>query len=483
MKQEKIDLSQERKILIYMIVSTQFLKEIFPAVQIKFFKSSFSKLVSQWIIDHFNQYQEAPGKHIQDIYETRHSTIRNEDDLEMVSSFLSSLSKEWENYQDLGNIAKLTTNTILYFNIREIALLREQLEIAEKKNDPIYGQNAIATYKKVEIQKVKPLFILRDAQAIRDAFNKEVDFLFQFPGVLGEVCGFFRKKGFYSFIAREKGGKTYWLLYTAHIAMEFGLHVIYVSLEMDQDQMARRSWQYLRRRPRETQEIELPYFEEDETQDGMFNIGIKKKEVEGVSTMNIEKEQGKMRMFYKSGSISFLTLPVGSANLRDVEVGIDDICYFYNFNPHLIVIDYGDNLLPSARFMRSELRHQLNDIWGGMRGLAQSRECCVFSATQCSKLGYEKDISKSMVPEDKRKLGHVEAMIAVNQNPFDEEHSGVRVEKLITREGKRSTKQVYVLQCLDIGDPCLDSKYADYVIRPTEEKKGFRGKKSGKNQE
>jgi hypothetical protein len=480
LKQEKIDLSQERKILIYMIVSSQFLKEITPAFQSKYFKSSYSRLVSNWIIDHFNQYQEAPGKHIQDIYESRHVTIRNEDDLEMVSGFLKSLSNEWETYQDIGNVSVLVTNAINYFKLQSLNLLQEQLEIAKQKNDPAYGENAIANYGRVEIQKTKPFFLLRDSQKIVDAFNVENDFLFKFPGVVGEVCGIFRKKGFYSFIAGEKMGKTWWLMYTAMIAMSYGLHVIYISLEMDEDQMGRRAWEYLKRKPRETQLVDIPYFEEDEEQDGMFNVKIKQKEIQGIDVQTVEKDQGKFRMYHKTGSIAFLTFPVGSAGLKEVNIEIDNISYFYNFNPQLIVIDYGDNLLPSTRFMNKETRHQLNDIWGGMRGLSQKRECCVFSATQCSKIGYEKDITKSMVPEDKRKSGHVEAMIAINQNQFDEGNSAVRVANLFVREGKRNTRQAYVLQCLDIGNPCIDSKYADQIIKPEEEKKKYSKHKSGK---
>jgi hypothetical protein len=433
-----------------------------------------------WIVDHFNQYQEAPGKHIQDIYESRYSTIRNEDELEMVSSFLKSLSSEWESYQDLGNISVIVSKAITYFKVRSLDILKEQLEISVQKNDPTYGENAIANYGRVEIQKTKPFFLLRDSQRIESAFNVENNFLFKFPGVLGEVCGFFRKKGFYSFIAGEKMGKTWWLMYTAQIAMSYGLHVIYVSLEMDEDQMGRRSWQYLKRRPREKQEVDIPFFEEDETQDKLFNVKFKKKEIEGVDCSTIEKDQATFRMYYKSGNIVFLTFPVGSAGLKELNIEIDNLLYFYNYNPHLIVIDYGDNLLPSIRFMKSETRHQLNDIWGGMRGMSQKRECCVFSATQCSKLGYDKDITKAMVPEDKRKSGHVEAMFAINQNSFDENNSAVRIANLFVREGKRNFKQAYVLQCLDIGNPCVDSKYVDEVFIPKEKQKY---NKPGKKQE
>jgi hypothetical protein len=465
-----------------MIVSTQFLKEIIPALQTKYFKSAYSRLLSGWVIDYFNEYQEAPGKHVQDIYETRYSSIRDEDELEMVSSFLKTLSDEWGKHEDLGNVSVLTTNAINFFKLQSLNLLQEQLEIAKKKNDPAYGENAIANYGRVEIQKTKPLFLLRDSQKIADAFNVENDFLFRFPGVVGEVCGVFRRNGFYSFIAGEKMGKTWWLMYTALIAMGYGLHVIYISLEMDEDQMGRRAWQYLKRRPRETQLVDIPYFEEDEMQDDMFNVKKWQKEIKGIDVKTIEKDQGKLRMHYKSGSIAFLTFSVGSAGLREVNMEIDNVSHFYNFNAQLIVIDYGDNLLPSARFMNKETRHQLNDIWGGMRGLSQKRECCVFSATQCSKIGYDKDITKAMVPEDKRKSGHVEAMIAINQNSFDENNSAVRVSNLFVREGKRNPKQAYVLQCLDIGNPCIDSKYVDQVIRPAATEKKHGGKyKPGKD--
>ncbi len=83
------------------------------------------------------------------------------------------------------------------------------------------------------------------------------------------------------------------------------------------------------------------------------------------------------------------------------------------------------------------------------------------SVTQSDADSYERDRLKSKnFSEDKRKYGHVTAMYGLNQDKTDREKEiGImRINEIMLREGAFSSiNEVYVLQNLKRGQPCLSS--------------------------
>ena len=54
MIREKIDASRERQIILYSIISTEFLKEIHPLAKPELFKSPYAQTVWRWINQYFS---------------------------------------------------------------------------------------------------------------------------------------------------------------------------------------------------------------------------------------------------------------------------------------------------------------------------------------------------------------------------------------------------------------------------------------------
>lgn len=473
LKKEKIDLSQERRILIYMIVSTEFLSHVRNVVRKEFFRNNFSKLLFEWIVKFFDEFKTSPGKNMQGIYESKYKNVRNEEDLELLSTFIHSLSTEWETLSDVGNVQAVLAESLLYFRIQSLFILKDRIEKAVITNDALYGENAVTDYSKIVMENSTCINLLRDSVAIVDAFTDKMDVILEFPGVLGEVCGPFLRGDLVSFIAPMKRGKSWWLMYTAVIGAMLGLHVLFISLEMQQNQVIRRFWQCLRARPKKEKEIEIPYFIESENDEEKYEIRKRKKNFEGIDISEIPKDQKSIRMFFKSGNIRILTFPASSASVNDIENSIDNLGYYENYHPQLIIIDQADNLRADGKYETMQYRHQLDHIWKTLRGAAQKRCCCYVTATQAAKVSFSSDITEEMIAEDIRKLAHVSKMIAINQNKDDRENKVVRVAQLAEREEGRNLKQACVLQCLDIGNPCVDSKYMNeiYVKKKKRSKK------------
>jgi hypothetical protein len=83
----------------------------------------------------------------------------------------------------------------------------------------------------------------------------------------------------------------------------------------------------------------------------------------------------------------------------------------------------------------------------------------VFTATHSTKETHNKIITKaSATAEDKRKAGHVDRMIALNQSEDDKKDQIIKLNVIYERnEEDFSFIQVAVLQCLAIGKVYLDS--------------------------
>lgn len=470
MKIEEVNISQERTIVTMMIVSTPFLNQIAPIIKVKLFKSSYAKTVITWIMEYWNEFKQAPGKNIQNIYQNKITKLRNEEDTEIISEFLKRLSKDYENQSEVHNIDYIIKESIKYLKLSSLELLKEELEIAIDQADPVEGEKKVASYYRIEKPTGEGIRLLRDSKEIKKAFTDKDEVLFKFDGALGEVCGEFLRGDLISFLAAAKRGKSWYQWVLSYLAMQSGLQVLFFSLEMTENQIYRRAWQSLVGQPRTDMEIEVPYFEQigmgkrqvDDRQI-RWRINKRKERKKGVNTDEIEDKQKKFRFYHRGGEVWIKVVPADSVSIEDIETEMDNMNYYDNYLPDIVVIDYADILKPSSITYKNEYRHQLDHTWKTMRRIAQDRNILVVTASQTSRAGFSQDANESILAEDVRKINHVSKMIAINQTKKDRINGMVRIEQLAERDGRRCLKQAVVLQCLEIGRPYLDSRFADEV--------------------
>jgi len=127
------------------------------------------------------------------------------------------------------------------------------------------------------------------------------------------------------------------------------------------------------------------------------------------------------------------------------------------FVPDVVLVDYADLLTDET----TDFRHRQNEIWKGLRGLAQERHCLVVTVTQTDADSYGRDTLRlKNFSEDKRKYAHSTAFYGLNQDSKGKEKKLglMRINELVIREGDFSpNNQVYVMQSLQIGRPFLGS--------------------------
>jgi len=470
-KVKEINEAIERQIVTYSITSTKYVREVHRVLEPSLMKSTYARTVIGWCLEYYKEYKEAPGKHIQDIYRKNMSLIRDEDDTELISEFLLRLSKEYEAGDvrgDRDNIPFLAADAVLYLRMRALEKLKDALENSALERDPVKGEQAVSNFKRVETPRDRGISLLEDTTEVTSAFLEEEDRLFRFPGCLGKEIGDLSRSDVIAFMAAAKRGKSWWEWYTSQLALYYGYRVVLFNLEMSDNQYIRRGWTSLVGMPRrrhETQKVrkvDFPVFYKASEESELWEVRVESREYKTVDLSTIKLRQKNFRRQFRSGGIRICTFPAYSATIDTIRASLDNLLYYDEFVPDVIVVDYADLIAPSGNY-RGEYRHQLDEIWKSLRRIAQERNALLVTATQSGRDSFNQDAKEKDVAEDIRKIAHVAKLIAINQSRKEREYGMCRVQQLVERDDRHLSRQVTVLQCLDIGQVCLDSRLTKEV--------------------
>ena len=454
---EKIDMNREKTMAGLFIMDSHFLRQIKHLVRRELLQSSWVWTVFRWCDDYFDEFGKAPEGDIQDLY-VAHSISMEESEAVLVAKFLQELSS---NYEPPSNLPYTITQTEDYLTLRSATIVKDTLEVALKAGDVKGVETALALFKQARTAKSTSVDVINDDDEIIDAFTTETQKLFRFSGALGEVCGDFNRGDFIAWQAFAKGGKSWYLLYTANIGLQNGLKVLYVSFEMPKAQVLRRAWTGMTGRPRYDRKIRVPYFLLDEESTGKYIIDYMEEEREGFTpTREYLKEWRKdFNRYYRGGSMKVESFPSYSLTIKEFISYLENLSYFEDYNPDMIVVDYAD-LIGSQE---KEKRHKLDDVWSNLRRYAMEKNICIVSASQSGRSSATADSTVESIAEDIRKVAHVTKLLAVNGTKEERNNGLVRISNLAEREGESSADQAYCTQCLDIGMPVLDSRLRSEV--------------------
>jgi len=182
---------------------------------------------------------------------------------------------------------------------------------------------------------------------------------------------------------------------------------------------------------------------------------------ERVPDFNLARAQAYLQQLSRrtgGKTIRLMCYPSNQANVRTIRTMLDLWEKRDGWVADVVVIDYAD-ILASEDLREAETRHRINATWAALRGLSTERSIAVITATQAAKTSYQKsNQDMSDVSEDKRKLGHVTSMLALNQT-IEEKRAGLmRVSQLVVREDDFDNHtNVVCLQCLPMSRPLLNS--------------------------
>ena len=455
MKREKIDLLNEKDILVGLIVSDEFCKEISPIIDIKDLQVDYSRVIVSWIKPYFEEFGKAPKSDILKLYRSHISEISNES---LQNNILTFIEKLDEKYNSKRNDAYAIQEAIKYLKSRNLQNLSQDIEAYITSGDIDKAESLITRYRKVEKESGESVDLLNDADIVRESFTEEQDKLFSFNGAYGRLVGDIHREDFVAFLASMKVGKTFTLIDCGIEALKNGLNVVMFSLEMSRTNMIKRVWKSLSGQVTEDVEITVPEF----VQEGeKYRVEEKTVHKKASSILEVEKKQKSLKRLFRGGNLKIFAEPAYSMTVEKLETKLDDLNH-NGFIPDVIIIDYADIMLPSNS--RLDYRNQLDDIWKRLRAMAQKRKCAVFTASQASRGAINKEATADMISEDIRKLAHVTSMVSISKDEYCKNHSLAMFSQLAVREGEPITERVIATQCLSLGRPVLDSHWKKDVI-------------------
>lgn len=517
----QVDNTTERLICTGLIVSDMVLAQVAPILHADIMTTKYTSTIARWCLDYYRQFGKAPGLHIQDMFESAKRDYLEEETADLIESLLAGLSQDNAGHE--MNDLYVVEQAEQYIKSRQAQILCEDVLALISKGQILEAEGKLAGYSipKLASTEGNEVFV----SDFWDEQEEQTECLFTLPGALHNLVGPIERDSFISLLAPEKRGKTWWLLYFALTAFRQRRNVAFFSCgDMTKPQMRKRLRHMLTGRdPKRARAIihmptldcyynqigECPLGEETDSivlrgkgektkrcgtyEDFPDHVPCtkcyKSKQdrenffgspwMQEVKLQDIEKplDEACAAILKRSGHKHFklFCCPPATLTVSQISAQLDILQQQEGFVPDVIVIDYADllDVEPSAR--RLEYRHQINASWMAMRALSQTRRCALITATQ-SKLETRKksQVDQWDTSEDKRKLAHVTAMLALNQTPAEKRQGLMRISNIAMRDDDFDTeKNVAVLQCLAAGKPYIISY--PYRMRQTENQRNRSG--------
>jgi hypothetical protein len=520
----------ERRIIIGMIVSDEYLQFISDNWEPRYFESATAKMLASWCFDYYKKYNKAPMQDIEGIYfDKLKEKVVPANTAADIEDILGSMSEEYEH--DKFNVPYLVEQTKTFLRERFLETFAKDIigalaagkiheadKLAASYHDPVHVKSEVG---------INP-FKAKDA--VEKAFEEDAVPVMTFSKDMGHFMNEQLTRGsFIVFQGPEKRGKTFWLLEMAMRAFTQGCNVAFFQCgDMTEPQLIRRMGVYLCKcsdKERYCGGNYLPVVDciknqcdtcknsARESDFGVFTVPTHQnyfalreacdkypeyrpchncKEIE--PTVYFEKTQPQQPINGAKAWIAFrkmerqakrefklATYPSDTLTVSEIKDVLDVWEKQDGFIPDVLVIDYADIMAPDDDQKKNDMRHQINGIWKRLRTLSQERHCLLISATQAAMTSYGKHTQTlADFSEDKRKYGHVTAMYGMNQT-LEEKRIGImRLNELVKREGASDVTQCAVLQRLEIGKPFVGSLY----VSPLYKSKVLRsGKKADKQEE
>lgn len=468
MRISKRDSTDERRIVIGMIVDEQLLSHISSRYSVDMFNSKWSNLIAGWCVKYYRKYNKAPKKTIESLFDSwaEAESTRDKETVKIVERFLSSLSGEYVQLALESNSQYLVDRASSHFNRVRATRLASLIDGDVAKGDIDKAVARIQGFEKVEMGRGTAVDVLHSPDNLRMAFENKSEVLIKYSGALENFFGnALERDGFIALMAPEKRGKTFWLIDMAWRAMIQRRRVAFFAVgDMSESQMLRRLAVRACQRPLEAKKFNVPTSIIRDPSADIAELSVKEKEYTGsLDWKEAWKAFEAVRQHRIKSDDSYFRMSVHPNSSINVQ-GIRSIIGEWDRDgwvPDVIVIDYADILGPPSGSNGDDTRTQTNTSWKQLRAMSQALHCLVITATQTDSASYLSDlITKKNFSEDKRKYAHVTGMFGINQTEPEKELGLYRLNWIVLRESKFSeSKCVHVAGCLDICNPAMKSVF------------------------
>lgn len=478
-----------------MIVSKEFMDKIHKAYNHEYIESSYIRKAIKWIMDYYVQYKDVPGDSIKDIYIANKKKLK-EEEFEILGILIDDILTGYT--EGSFNNEYITDQALNFFKTRELSITANNIRYHIDRGEIVEAEREVETYTRITKPNLEINGFITSEESIGQTFDNEEDNnLLSLPKSLGKFMGAFQREWLVGISAPFKKGKT-WLLgeFTKAAALS-GLKVASFNLEMSLTNMRKRTYMSLTGASEVSGQTVFPCFDcaknqsdtcnkderlnrvripnsfttrtkyrpctscrDEDTDD--FEMAVWS-EIIDVPKLDYFLVTEKMKALNKLGkaSIWLECMPRFSASVEDIERKLDNLESIHNFVPDVLIIDYADILKSNDPDLKGVEKE--DDVWMSLARISSYRKMLVVVPTQLNKESLDaKQIKTKHTAKWIGKLGHVDAMFALNQTPPEKELGLMRISILEHRHKDfNETENCYVLQKYSSGQAHLDSYWKE----------------------
>lgn len=460
MKRKVIDSGLERRFLIGLVTSKQFLASVSPAMDTSLFPAKYVQQIADWCLHHFKTYADAPGRDIETLY---HSWVEAdhppENESDAVGDFLAMLSEQYDDAPH-PNTPLLIKELSDYLTARSIARMSDAIATGLARGEIEDCLKTIQTFRTVSIG--DKIGYVMNKQAVTRAFAEPPESIITFGGDAGRFFGTqFARDSLVGIQAPEKRGKTFWCLEFMYRALRSRRRVaIFQVGDLSEAQLTRRIAVRMTQRPLWRSQcgvIDYPNKIEIVTVDKKKEAKVDYDPKNIPDPIDLKSAKQGMKSYFRKlrltgDEMRFSVHSNSSINIRGIDAILKRWQYEQEWVPDVIIIDYADILAPEER-RGDNVREEVNDTWKALRKLSQDWHACVITPTQANAASYKtKTQTMGNFSNDKRKNAHVTSILGINQTAEEKRQGVQRLNWIVVRESSYDSERcLWVAQCLPLG--------------------------------
>lgn len=265
------------------------------------------------------------------------------------------------------------------------------------------------------------------------------------------------RKRLHLMVAPSGRGKSWWLVHLAKLALLQRKKVLYVTLELSEEEVCGRFMQSLFSVRKRDQEIVTQLFKCDEMGrfSSMSSFIVQNRrhlEEEGIRAHLIDRIETVLQG--RRPPLVVKEFPTGFLNVRGLESYIEMLEASISFIPDMLCIDYPDIMEISTA---GDYRHSIGAVYKQLRGLGVKRNMAVCAVTQTNKAGATaKLVTEVDSAESYEKIAISDTVFTYSQTKAEK---ALNLARIYADKGRTdiSKFEVLISQAYGIGQFCLHS--------------------------
>lgn len=393
--------------------------------------------VASRIFDFRNRFGKAPGEaHIDDIFDALLNDTKS-DKREIVTQILSGLLEQKDGLNDeyvLSRVADFIKKQTL-----SQALLEASERLLQGGDDPdsiTETENILYDALKGRTAGLDNGVMLNDPANIDHVIKlAERSYPTGIPELDNNGVGL-RPKTMLLYVGAKGTGKSWWMTHLGKQAMRARANVVHISLELDVYEVVARYYQSIFGIGQKEAYFYATQIKVDEF--GRF-VGVDFDSIKPNNAFSNESIGGFLRKKLslwgdRLGNLCIQQFATDGLTMGKLHSFLDNLELTRKYNPHVVLIDYPDLMEVSKRM---ELRHSLNMIYKGLRGIAIDRNVAIGVPTQTGRRGLEvRMVSSTHVSEDISKIQTADQVVTYSQTPEEKLMNLARLTVAHNRVGK-----------------------------------------------